>query len=81
MRLIKLKDVQSNLSLCKVQEGNVMHGLNFSNMLKNTLKCFHNEKTLLFSVGAHSIYKELEQMIARTLFLMHKNTFRARYIL
>ena len=31
MRLIKLKDVQSNMSLCKVQVGNVMHGLNFFN--------------------------------------------------
>ena len=30
-----IKDVQSNLSLCKVQVGNVMHGLNFYNNRKN----------------------------------------------
>ena len=34
MRLIKLRDVQSNLTLRKVQVGNVMHGLNFYNNRK-----------------------------------------------
>ena len=45
------------------------------------LKYFHNEKKLLFSIGVPcNLKKELEQLIARTLFLMHKSTFRARYV-
>ena len=48
MHLIKFKDVQSNLSLCKIQVGTVMHGLNFYNnrKIKNQHLNQANKQTL-----------------------------------
>ena len=81
MHLIKFKDVQLNLSLCKIQVGTVMHGLNFYNNRKIKNQHFNqaNKQTLFSGTSTNEAdlfqYKAFLRRCGQTRYHNSTNTF------